>query len=492
MTAYELTWINGGKTKGGKRRQGRWRKKHRKQPAKYFSLLPGETKASSYQRCLRECRKWMAEVDGRLDSQSATATRDAWMPVATALQDAMQSIIDRHGDTEQTRLIYRDLRQTFGDRLLEASIAGGVSPGDDDVETIVGMIADHADSLSQIHWQPPVSGDGNLVSAPELASGQPPWESEPDHDNTLAALADRFANGIKVEQSLQHAHETRKQIANFLGWLPAGCGVEEAFGGSTLESYRQHVLGLDLADKTKSNRINPVKQFARWLYRIEAISEIPRAIVTDSYAIEVGDSEVKPYRDEEVTAILAECKPREQLYVLLGLNCGMLQGDVADLKHSEIDWQAGTITRQRSKKKKKENLPTICWKLWPATLKLLSTSRSDDTDRALLNAQGRPLAEKKEVNGKYTKTDTIGKAMGRIRDRMKRMDPPARTEPISFKRFRSTAASKLGQHESYRAYAQHFLAHAPTNVADKHYVTPSQDQFDRAVAWLGEQFLIRK
>ncbi len=53
---------------------------------------------------------------------------------------------------------------------------------------------------------------------------------------------------------------------------------------------------------------------------------------------------------------------------------------------------------------------------------------------------------------------------------------------------RNTSATKLGSHNDYRAYAQHFLARSAKTVADKPYVVPSQELFDKAVAWLGEEY----
>jgi hypothetical protein len=58
----------------------------------------------------------------------------------------------------------------------------------------------------------------------------------------------------------------------------------------------------------------------------------------------------------------------------------------------------------------------------------------------------------------------------------------------SLKCIRATSATRLGEHQEFSRYIQHFLAQAPRSVADKHYVKPSQEQFDRCVSWLGEQY----
>lgn len=34
-----------------------------------------------------------------------------------------------------------------------------------------------------------------------------------------------------------------------------------------------------------------------------------------------------------------------------------------------------------------------------------------------------------------------------------------------------------------------YLAHSPKSIADRHYVTPSQKQFDAAIAWLRTELI---
>ena len=49
------------------------------------------------------------------------------------------------------------------------------------------------------------------------------------------------------------------------------------------------------------------------------------------------------------------------------------------------------------------------------------------------------------------------------------------------------ASSMIASHDFHAKYVQHFPGHAPATVADKHYVVPSQEQFDKAIHWLGRQ-----
>ena len=62
---------------------------------------------------------------------------------------------------------------------------------------------------------------------------------------------------------------------------------------------------------------------------------------------------------------------RTKLYLLLMLNAGMYQADVSDLGADEVNWQAGTITRKRSKRWKAVGSMSVTYKLWPETVELL-------------------------------------------------------------------------------------------------------------------------
>ena len=56
------------------------------------------------------------------------------------------------------------------------------------------------------------------------------------------------------------------------------------------------------------------------------------------------------------------------------------------------------------------------------------------------------------------------------------------------KLLRKTGSSKLAEHPAYKYYAQYYLGHSPKTIADRHYVQPSQVEFDQAIQWLGSQF----
>jgi len=196
-----------------------------------------------------------------------------------------------------------------------------------------------------------------------------------------------------------------------------------------------------------------------------------------------------------VKALFDNATDRPKLYGLLMLNCGFLNIDIATLTKRSVDWKNGTITWKRHKEENTENVPTVTYKLWPETLRLLkqeheiSGKRRErwgqaDTGLLLLTEGGKPLqtTKLKDIKGvrKLSKTDAIKLALRRaIKDAGLNRNP---------RQLRATASTMLENHEVFCRYEQHFLGHAPTGVASKHYVTPSQDQFDKALIWLGKEF----
>ena len=161
------------------------------------------------------------------------------------------------------------------------------------------------------------------------------------------------------------------------------------------------------------------------------------------------------------------------------LNCGFYPVDIGTLKHSE--YKDGRITRKRSKtRNRSDKVPTVSYRLWKETDTLLTKYRSDHPELVLLNRNGTPLWKEVEKNGKFCRISNIKCSFFRLQQK---------TEITkSLKHLRKTASTMLGSHPQYGRYAEYFLGEAPRSVTDTHYVKPSQDQFDKAVKWLGEQF----
>jgi hypothetical protein len=81
--------------------------------------------------------------------------------------------------------------------------------------------------------------------------------------------------------------------------------------------------------------------------------------------------------------------------------------------------------------------------------------------------------------------DTVGTEFRRLRIRIKKATkkslPPIKT-------LRHTAASELDNDKNFGRYTVFFLGHSPRGVSAKHYVVPSQEQFNEAVEFLRSRF----
>jgi integrase len=227
-----------------------------------------------------------------------------------------------------------------------------------------------------------------------------------------------------------------------------------------------------------------VKSFVLWLFEIEAIPEIPRVMAGKSKALQItpANGTITVFTIDEVTQSLDAATDRTKLYILLMLNCGMTQKDIADLLKTEVDWDDGRVTRKRSKTKKHKNVPIVSYKLWPETLRLLLQEQAgSESERVLLSANGRPLWHQDVMDdGKYKKTDSIKNAFYRLSQTTKIKKP--------LKSLKKTSATLIRGNEKYASLESLFLGHAPQTMADKHYAAAPQELLDEAISWLGEQY----
>jgi integrase len=219
------------------------------------------------------------------------------------------------------------------------------------------------------------------------------------------------------------------------------------------------------------------KAFVRWLWEQEAIT-LPKNIGSKAFKFGNGYKQIKTWTAEEFKWVVSEAPGKLQLALLLMANCGMTQQDVSDLEDEEVDWTEGRIIRKRSKTGDNENVPTVNYKLWPATFALLKKYRSG-TARVLLTESGLPFVRTGLKDGRVSKADGFASNFVHVKRRLGFAG--------SLKQLRSMGATMLEAHKDFGRFKSYFLGHSPKTVADKHYARPSQELFDTAVEWLGKQ-----
>ena len=228
------------------------------------------------------------------------------------------------------------------------------------------------------------------------------------------------------------------------------------------------------------------KSFVRYLHVNRLIDDLPRNL--DSVSIKVSEKPKQRMTDEEVKAILKGVPDDTQLklHILLMLNCGYRGMDIATLRESEII--DGRIIRKRHKTKDSKHTPTVNYKLWDETLRLLDRWRTGKDIALVTKSGGRwaygDLIEGEDGSDKTKQTDSIASNFNRVVRKGLGIDRP-------YSLLRKTAASKLDEHPEFGRYAEHYLGEKPDSVAKRHYITPSQDRFDAALVWLGDQYGIK-
>ncbi len=222
------------------------------------------------------------------------------------------------------------------------------------------------------------------------------------------------------------------------------------------------------------------KSFIRWMASMGKMT-LPANLEERRYKFGGGATAIKTFEVEEVQKLVKAAPGQTKLHLLLMLNCGMYQGDISDLRHEEVDWNNGVITRQRSKTRHHgAKTPTVRYRLWPVTFALLKEYRSDHPELVLTTRGGKPWVEAEMKGTRFTRRDGIKSNFAHLQRRLK-IDKP-------LKLFRKTSATLLDKHKEYGRYAQFFLGHAGRSIAERHYVVPDQDQFDNAVDWLRQKY----
>ncbi|WP_422929744.1 tyrosine-type recombinase/integrase [Singulisphaera sp. PoT] len=278
-----------------------------------------------------------------------------------------------------------------------------------------------------------------------------------------------------------------RKIRPFAAWIGPGSSID-VIDEARLEAYYNH-----LSEKVGSGVYSPstahellmtAKQFISRLAELRLIP-LPGNIRSRRFRFNHSvAAKIETFTVGEVRDILTACdgfSERTRLYILLMLNCGMYQNDIAELRADEVDWSAGTLTRARSKTRERGG-PVVTYRLWPETFALLRQHRSPG-DLALTTDEGNPLVKYWIEGESMRRYDAIQSAWSRLATKM------GRKIRLGMKHLRKTSATILGQHAHYKFYGNHFLADSPSGMAAKHYMVPSDEEFFEALGWLRGKIL---
>jgi integrase len=328
-----------------------------------------------------------------------------------------------------------------------------------------------------------VNPDGSLKSEPQVS-----------RDLKLSTsisgfLARKQAQAQAGERSTDRVDALRVHLEHFQNWFDAKKSIKK-LSPQVLEEYHTHLIRGKGSAYTKRDRFAALKQFVRWLAEQGRIP-LPANIDSKDFTFRIEAKTIKTMPVEELQALLEASSDRVRLYLLLMANAGMQQTDIAELRAKDVDLKKGTITRVRSKTAHHASAPTITYKLWPETLKLLKkekVKRATGDARILVNENGLSLVRRViKEDGKLKRLDNIKSAIDRVYRTMK-AEKGGKAPSLPPKHIRKTCATLLaGEYDI--SIATDYLADVPSGVMARHYVKPDQAKFDKAIMWLGKKVL---
>jgi len=392
-----------------------------------------------------------------------------------------QLVVELDESEERLRAKYQEIEQAMGE-LVESLEHGlqGKAP---------------LESLSE--------AKGPLLEVDPEWSQRLSWSdsTEVPQDRTVDATIIRWLKTKRLKaESGQISTDTYAQcvycIECFKRWIGSTISVEEITSPRVEDYYnhlqRQMALHRNTqgkegrAPKTVKHQWNIFRQYVYWLAESEYIPLPQKLVNPKSLQIKVPKCKPQSIPLDTVKTLLTDSQvpERTRLYLLLMLNIGAYQVDIASLQQAEVDWKRRRITRKRTKTKDLDGVPEVTYKLWDTTYELLSKYRAKDDALVLLNENGRPLLHKRlNEDGAYKKVDAITSAYKRVQEKL--------SISYSLGKLRKTSANLLFNHKEHKPLHTLFLGHSPKSVAQIHYVHPEDGTLDDAIDWLATQYGVK-
>ena len=260
--------------------------------------------------------------------------------------------------------------------------------------------------------------------------------------------------------------------------------VAEALSESSLDDYRSHIESHFESKVSQRHALRITKALIEWAYERHHLEELPRNLKRFR-KLKVDDPKPNTMELSEFVRLHDHSTESMQLYILLALNCGYTQIDIATLDHSMIDWTTGRIDRSRHKTQNSANTPQYA-KLWKRTLSMLKAQatkpNSTKDNLVLLSRDNNALVRPED------KVDNVQRAFNRLKQKTKTTH--------SFRNIRATGADLIKN--KYVPHADNprtktnselfdlYLAHKPPQMV-RHYDAGDWSELFQATDWLGEQ-----
>ncbi|QDU17467.1 hypothetical protein CA11_53090 [Gimesia maris] len=250
--------------------------------------------------------------------------------------------------------------------------------------------------------------------------------------------------------------------------------------------YHDFINEMNLVESSKLDYWVYFKEFIQGCCDDGIKKIIPLNLHKKSFNFSPDQKTPKPATIEEAKYVLSICKEKgkslSELAVLLHLNCGMYNKDIALLKKCDVDLQNKTLTYKRSKALKHEQIERVTYPLWKRTVELLKELESNGDNYWLLNSNGKNHMigeDGKRKNG-------IGKEFSKF----KKAHLPQYKKDL--KDFRKTGCTELENQKQPDTISRQFLQQSAEDTKGKWYSGQMRTAFTEAILGLEKVFEIKE
>ena len=206
---------------------------------------------------------------------------------------------------------------------------------------------------------PPEGADVGLWFMSEGKQGLSVDKSAENDNLTLGTLVGAYLGARKTELDAGSLSATSySSDVSRLRQFQAYCDkahkskLADVVTADFLTEYRNKLLGQIAKSRASAVSVKHILRTAKacltWGYKQEKIDVLPR-VLADYAKVTLPPPAPEFYTVHEVQSLYAAASPRTRLYILLGLNLGYTQADIATLEHSMIDWETGVVTRSATR-----------------------------------------------------------------------------------------------------------------------------------------------
>lgn len=341
------------------------------------------------------------------------------------------------------------------------------------------------DEASRARFVTAILGPGHYPAQQENAP-------EPDPERTMRAQVQAWLGGLEEacragQISAGRWDAYRRNIDRFVEFV-GGDALLATINEEAVEGYFTQLTVQVGAGRCAPSYAQTLLMTARQFIAHAAAEgriPVPSNLRARHLRFALPNAEGKVFTVAEVQALLRACEDfseRTKLFLLLMLNCGMVQADIADLRKTEVDWQAGTIARAASRTRGRSGV-VVTYPLWPETFALLRQHQAAEGDLVLTTSAGKPLVFQGLPGAGLSRYDAIQATWSRLVARL----PKPR---LGLSGLRRTATAALAAHPEFRHCAGHYAGGSQVTRQRGHAVPPTESDFRAALAWLRTQFLV--